>query len=250
MLIILFLCAASFTAGFIDSVAGGGGLITLPALLAVNLPPHIALGTNKFQSMFGTSFALFNFTRKGKVLWKIALIGVPFALVGSVIGAKLALIVPASIVAKIIVALIPPIAVLVVFSRRILKIHHETKKTWVHLFILTPIACLVVGTYDGFFGPGTGTFLIIALAFLSHVGLLNATATAKTFNLASNVGAFVTFLLAGCVYFPYALLMAGFNILGNALGSHFAMKHGRDFIQKVLLLSLTILFFYLLWKYF
>lgn len=252
MLIFVFLCAAGFLAGFIDSVAGGGGLITLPALIAVNLPPHLALGTNKFQSMFGTSFALINFQRKAKVIWKIAAVGIPFALIGSVAGAKLALVMPASALAKIIVVLIPPLAVFVFLSGKMTGggvRHHgvgHSPPSW----FLTSSACLIIGTYDGFLGPGTGTFLILALVFFSNISLLHASATAKTFNLASNVGAFVTFLVSGYVYLPYAMAMAGFNILGNIIGSHFAMKHGRKFIQKILFVSLSLLFIYLIWKYF
>lgn len=250
MLIFVFLCAAGFLAGFIDSVAGGGGLITLPALLAVNLPPQLALGTNKFQSMFGTTFALANFTRKAKVIWKIAAVGIPFALIGSVAGAKLALVIPASVLARVIVVLIPPLAFFVFFSGRLIRVHKEGSSSKFNLWFMTPLACLTIGTYDGFLGPGTGTFLILGLVFFSRIPLLNASATAKTFNLASNVGAFVTFLVSGYVYFPYAIAMAGFNIVGNLIGSHFAMKHGREFIQKILLVSLTLLFVYLIWKYF
>ncbi len=251
MLVFVFLCAAGFLAGFIDSVAGGGGLITLPALIAVNLPPHIALGTNKFQSMFGTSFALANFTRKAKVVWKIAAVGIPFALGGSVIGAKLALFVPASALAKIIVVLIPPLALFVFFCGKVPLISAgHLRESKVSLWIMTPLACLTIGTYDGFLGPGTGTFLILALVFFSNISLLHASATAKTFNLVSNVGAFVIFLVNGQVYLPYAMAMAGFNILGNIIGSHFAIKHGREFIQRALLVSLTLLFIYLIWKYF
>jgi uncharacterized membrane protein YfcA len=250
MPIFAFLCAAGFIAGFIDAVAGGGGLITLPSLLAAGLPPHIALGTNKFQSMFGTSFALLNFTRKRKVVWRIAAVGVPAALAGAVIGAKTALFVPPSLVAKIIVAVIPPLAAFVFFSGRVLRLRHETETREWHIWVLTPLACLAIGTYDGFLGPGTGTFLIIALAFLPRIQLVEASATAKIFNLASNAGAFVTFLVSGCVYFPYAMAMAGFNILGNIMGSHYAMKHGQEFIKKILLVSLSLLFIYLVWKYF
>lgn len=250
MMIFGFLCAAGFLAGFIDSVAGGGGLITLPALIAVNLPPHLALGTNKFQSMFGTSFALANFSRKAKVVWKIAAVGIPFALAGSVLGAKLALVVPSSALAKIIVMGIPPLAIFIFFSGRLIKVRREDAGSGLGLWVATPLACLTIGTYDGFLGPGTGTFLILALVFFSNISLLHASATAKTFNLASNIGAFATFLVNGQVYLPYAMAMAGFNILGNIIGSHFAMKHGREFIQKVLLVSLTLLFIYLIWKYF
>ena len=100
-LTIVFLCCAGFLGGFIDSVAGGGGLISLPALLAAGVPPHVALGTNKLQSMCGTTCALLNFHRHAKVLWRIAAVGVPFSLAGSAVGAKLALVIPASILAKV-----------------------------------------------------------------------------------------------------------------------------------------------------
>ncbi|PIU58129.1 MAG: hypothetical protein COS89_01985 [Deltaproteobacteria bacterium CG07_land_8_20_14_0_80_38_7] len=246
----IFISSASFIAGFIDSVAGGGGLITLPALLAAGLPVHVALGTNKFQSMFGTTCALINFSRKKKVLWKVAGIGIPFALVGAAIGTKLVLIIPASIAAKIIVAFIPPLALLVGFSRVMIKGKRDKKMGRFHLFFITPLACLLIGTYDGFLGPGTGTLLILAMVFLSHIGLIHATATAKAFNLASNVGAFVMFLISGCVFIPYGVTMAVFNILGNVVGSHFAISRGDVFIRKILFVSLALLFVYLSWKYF
>lgn len=250
LIIILFLSAAGFLAGFVDAVAGGGGLITLPALLVANVPPHLALGTNKFQSMCGTSFALANFARKAKVVWKIAAVGIPFALVGSMIGAKLVLTISQAALAKVIVILLPPVALLVFFSKGIISGEKDGgEKGWL-AFVITPIICFGIGMYDGFLGPGTGTFLILALVLFSKLNLVNASATAKTFNLASNVGAFVTFVMSGYVYYPYALAMAAANIAGNIIGSHYAMKHGSGFIRKILLVSLTLLFVYLAWKYF
>ncbi len=251
MLIYAFLCAVSFFAGFIDSVAGGGGLLTLPALIAVNLPPHIALGTNKFQSMLGTAFALANFTRTAKVVWKIAAIGVPCAILGSILGAKLVLFIPPSFLAKIIVVMIPPLALFVFFSGRMYKISiRGISDSKFAFWVITPLACLMVGAYDGFLGPGTGTFLILILVFFSRISYLNASATAKTFNLASNIGAFFTFLVSGYVFLPYAMAMAGFNILGNIIGSHYAIKHGGEFVKKGLIVSLSLLFIYLILKYF
>jgi len=250
MFTFIFLGAAGFLAGFIDAVAGGGGLITLPALLAAGLPPHLALGTNKFQSMFGTSCALINFARKGKVIWKVAALGVPFALVGSALGARLVLFLDPSLVAKIIIGFLPPLVIVVLFSRSILRHHPLARMKKFNFWVLTPLACLLIGTYDGFLGPGTGTFLILALVFFTHLNLIGASATAKTFNLASNVGAFAMFVISGAVYFPYAIAMAGFNIAGNIVGSHFAIKRGDHFIQKILIVSLSLLFAYLIWKYF
>lgn len=247
---LLFLATSAFIAGFIDSAAGGGGLITLPSLLAVNVPPYLALGTNKFQSMLGTSCALINYGRKSKVIWKVALIGIPFALVGSIIGAKMVLIIEPSRVAKIIIVLLPFAATAVLFSKRILKGTVEHLKFKTGFWITTISICFLIGAYDGFFGPGTGTFLIIALVLASHIPIVKASATAKAFNLASNVGAFVTFIISGNVNYLIGLVMAVFNIAGNFAGSHFAMKHEAKLIQKLVLLSLSLLFFYLIWKYF
>lgn len=250
IMIFVFLAMAGFLAGLIDSIAGGGGLIGLPALLAAGVPAHMALGTTKFQSMLGTVFALANFTRKLKVVWKVAAIGLPCSFIGSMGGAKLALLVSPTVLAKIIIILLPPVTAFIFLSSRLLKTHIETKEISGHnLWLVTPTICLTIGLYDGFFGPGAGTFFIIALVIFSHLSLVSASATAKTFNLASNLGAFVTFVASGQVYYPYAIIMAIANIVGNILGSHLAIKHGHGLVKKILLISLTLLFAYLIWKY-
>jgi len=241
---------AGFLAGFIDSVAGGGGLISLPALLAAGVPAHVALGTNKLQSMCGTTFALFNFHRHAKVLWRIAAAGVPFSLAGSAAGARLALLIPPSVLGKVLVVILPPAALLMFSSRHLLRPTYGERHTGAAFWIPTIIACSAIGLYDGFFGPGTGTFLILALVLFSKIPLLNATATAKTFNLASNVAAFVTFLMAGSIDYAIGLAMAACNIAGNLIGSHFAIKHGHEFIRKLLMVAVALLFSYLVWKYY
>lgn len=118
---IVILIFAAYGAGFIDSIAGGGGLISLPALLAVGMPAHLALGTNKFMSMFGTFFAALNYARKSKVIWKAALIGIPAALLGSYLGAKLTLFISAKTLAWILIILLPPATILMSFSHSLLK---------------------------------------------------------------------------------------------------------------------------------
>lgn len=249
ILTFILLGSAGLLAGLIDSIAGGGGLISLPALMATGIPPHVALGTNKFQSMLGTTCGLANFSRKSKVLWKIALIGIPFSLIGSYIGAKLALIIASILLAKIMVALLPFAAFFVLFSKNILKSCEESHVHKFTLWIATPLTCAVIGMYDGFFGPGTGTFLILALVLFMRMSLVHATATAKTFNLASNFGAFIAFIISGQIFYSYAIVMAATNIVGNIVGSHYAMKHGHKLISKILVVSLTLLFIYLMWKY-
>jgi len=245
-----FLILAAFFAGLIDSIAGGGGLISLPALLATGIPPHLALGTNKFQSTLGTTVATLNFHRKAKIIWKIALVGIPCSLAGSVFGARLALLIDQTILAKVLVVILPPAAILMFSSKTLLKHITVTSPSIVDFWVLTPIICTVIGIYDGFFGPGTGTFLIVGLVLVSHLPLINASATAKTFNLASNIGAFITFALAGEVNFIIGALMAGGNILGNFIGSHYAIKHGNALVHKIVYISIATLFTYLVIKYF
>lgn len=250
LLTVLLLSVAGFAAGLLDSIAGGGGLISLPALLAAGLPAPVALGTNKFQSMLGTTCALANFHRKGRVLWRIAAVGIPFSLAGSIAGAKLALITDPSVLAKILVVLIPPAAAAVLFSRALLREERLPRSKGAGFWLATIAVCAAVGLYDGFFGPGTGTFLIIALVLVARIPLVAATATAKTFNLASNVGAFAAFVLAGTVAYGIALPMAVANVAGNVIGSHYAVKHGAELIRKILSVSLALLFGYLVWKYY
>lgn len=250
LLTLLFLASAGFFAGLVDSIAGGGGLITLPALLSIGLPPHLALGTNKLQMTCGTSFAIINFHRKSKIIWKIAFVGIPFALVGSVIGAKLTFLIETSVLGKTLILILPPAALFMFISRSLLKEHAERNYSGINYWIITPLTCLIIGCYDGFFGPGTGTFMIVGLVLFSHLSLVTASATAKTFNLASNVGALFTFILAGHVDYLIGLVMAIANIAGNLIGSHYAMKHGNKFVQKILYVSFTLLFIYLVRKYY
>ncbi len=244
---ILFLCSSGFVAGFIDSIAGGGGLISLPALLAAGIPSHIALGTNKFQSMFGTSGAVINYAKKNKIIWKAALIGVPFALFGSWIGAKLTLIIEPGTLAKVLIFMLPPAAILMFVSNSLVNRKKDPKVCRIDNYLIISLVCLFVGTYDGFFGPGTGTFLIVLMVLLCRIPLINASATAKVFNLASNIGAVAAFIVSGNVYYALGIVMAVSNIAGNLTGSSLAIKKGNPFVQKFVYIAIGILFVYLIW---
>lgn len=246
-LTILFLCSAGFVAGFIDSIAGGGGLISLPALLAAGIPSHIALGTNKFQSMFGTSGAVINYAKKGKIIWKAALIGIPFALFGSWIGARLTLVIAPGILAKVLIFMLPPAAILMFASNSLIRKQKDPRACRINNYTIISMVCLFVGTYDGFFGPGTGTFLIVLMVLLCRIPLINASATAKVFNLASNIGAVIAFIMSGHVYYALGLAMAVSNIAGNITGSSLAIKKGNSFVQKFVYIAIGILFVYLIW---
>ena len=180
--IIVLLAFLSFTAGFIDSIAGGGGLILVPSLLLAGLPPQMALGTNKFGSIFGTAVALINFMRSGKVIWKIAGVGLAFSLVGSFIGTKAILLFDQKTAARIILLMRPFTAIITFLPRKQLKAALTDFSKW-DMYLYTPLICAAIGFYDGFFGPGTGTFLIFAFYTFIGLHLVNASAIAKVFDI-------------------------------------------------------------------
>jgi len=242
-MIIVFLSGFAFFAGLIDSIAGGGGLISLPALILFNIPAHTALGTNKLQSLIGSSFSLINYWKNKKISWLIALIGIPFSLLGSYIGAKSTYLFSKNILTIIILVLIPASLVLISLSKKILKRKIYTYKK--NNLLLIIFSCFFIGFYDGFYGPGTGTFLIIILVMFCNLSLLIASGTAKTFNLASNISAFITFANSGNIDYKIALFMGVFNALGNLIGSTLAIKKGNNFINKVIYVAILILFIYL-----
>ncbi|HNY43980.1 MAG: TSUP family transporter [Bacteroidota bacterium] len=246
--VILLLCLAYFVAGFIDSIAGGGGLITLPSLLFAGVPPQFALGTNKMASTLGTGVAVVNFWRNKKINFKLILSGIGFAMLGAFLGSKIILSLDQSVVGKIIIFLLPVAVVAVLLPRT--KKSDAKALTKIDYFVIVPIICLVIGFYDGFFGPGTGSFLTLSLFFFTKLKLIEATANAKVFNVMSNVGSLVAFILGGKVLFLLAIPFALSNMLGNFLGSRLAIKSGDRIIKYFLILSLSILLISLVWKYY
>ena len=165
--IILFCTCAAFVAGFIDSIAGGGGLITIPALLLSGLPPQLALGTNKVGCCLGTGVAMLNFARSNLILWRLALLGVGFSLVGAGIGTELALYISPDLLGKVLVLLLPFAMLATLMPKKEQKKPPLTsgRRYW----ILAPLCFLIVGIYDGFFGPGAGTLMIMLLGLFAFI---------------------------------------------------------------------------------
>ena len=237
---LLFLCACVFLAGLVDSIAGGGGLISLPAYFAAGLPPHMALATNKFSSFCGTSTTILPYWRSGAMRLKASLWAALGAVAGSMVGARLALLVTADVITAFMLVLIPIVLVVFLLKDQVVRqvtVHHQRHDA-------APVALAIgagVGMYDGFFGPGTGTFLTIAFTMLMGFSLLAAAASARAANLASNAGALVVFLLHGKVLFPLALYAACAGMAGNFIGSRLAVRHGDRVIRPVLVLVLILL---------
>lgn len=237
----LLLILVSFAAGFIDSVAGGGGLLLIPSLLIAGIPSHNALATNKFIAVWGTGTAALNFALNKKIIWRIALLGLAFSMLGSVVGTKAVLMFREETVRKIILAILPFTAIATFIPKK------ETKSEAAdfsdrEIYVYTPIICLTLGFYDGFFGPGTGMLLILAFYGILGMNMVNASGAAKIINLASGLGSFGAFALAGKVLYLIGIPLALANILGGWAGSKTAMKKGQGFIKVVILIVFIIMF--------
>ena len=237
--IILLLCLAYFSAGFIDSIAGGGGLISVPALLIASVPPELAIPTNKMASTSGTAASLITYAQKGYVIWKLLIAGLPMAILGGVIGSKLMLLTDSKTLTNIIMLILPLVIIAVLIPKK--SNPCATELTPKALYIYNPIICLLIGIYEGFFGPGTGTFYILALSFFLKLNFLNASASAKLFNLSAGLSALAIFLWHGNVIIWLGFPLAVANIAGNITGTKLAIKIGAPLIKKILLVSVSLL---------
>jgi uncharacterized membrane protein YfcA len=227
------LLGATFCAGLVDAIAGGGGLLTLPSLLAVGLPPHLALGTNKGGSMFGSGAALLRFARSGLVKKRRAWVAFPIAFVASLLGAQLVLFLKPETLRPVVLVLLVLAAAVVAF--RPLRLGGEAEIAHPAELPRTALIALGIGAYDGFFGPGTGTFLIILFVALLGDSLRAGSANAKVVNFASNIGAAVLFAYRGTILWSIALPMAAAQFAGGFVGAHLAIKGGDRLVRWVVL---------------
>ncbi|NIY85189.1 TSUP family transporter [Vibrio hepatarius] len=247
--VLVALMLSAFAAGFIDAVAGGGGLILVPSFILAGLPPQVALGQEKIVSTLGTIAAIRNFVRNKCVVWTAVATGIPAGLIGAYVGAEAILYFDPDTVGKIILAMLP-IGIVLSFIPK--KSSEQDKDALINKNVIlfgVPAAVFVIGFYDGFFGPGTGSFLILALHYLLKFDLVAASATSKLFNFASNVGALIAFMLAGSVLYALAVPLVIMNLLGNHVGSSSAMKYGPKLIQRTISLSLSLLMISLGYKF-
>lgn len=231
---ILLLMAASFVAGFIDSIAGGGGLITVPALLLAGLSPIDALGTNKLGGMFGSGSATITYASKGHVDLRKQLPSAVLSAIGGGLGALLATVVPGEWMRALLPVLLVAIAVYFAFKPNMDDIdRHQRISPALFGFTIVP----AIGLYDGLFGPGTGSFFMLAFVSLLGYGVLKATAHTKLLNFGSNVGSIVVFVLAGAVVWKVGLLMGVSQFAGARLGASIAMRVGAKLIKPLLVLT-------------
>lgn len=228
------LAAAAFVAGVIDSIAGGGGLITVPALLLAGFEPVAALGTNKLQSLFGSASATLAYARKGEVSPREQLGPAALSCLGSVAGAALATVIPAAWLQTVLPFLLVAIGGYFALKPGLDQVE-RTRRLSPGLFAVTLVP--LVGFYDGVFGPGTGSFFMLGFVSLAGFGLLRATAHTKLLNFASNVGAFGVFAAAGVIAWPVGLVMGAAQFAGAQLGARLALRIGARLIRPLLVLT-------------
>lgn len=241
----LMLGVAVFT-GFVDAIAGGGGLVMMPSLLAIGLPPHLALGTNKLQSVFGTTMSCRTYWRGGLVDWRNYWPVAVMAFIASLTGAFLVQQVAPGLLAIIVPILLLAMAGYVLFSPRMSDedAHHRLSRNG-----YVPVAG-GIGLYDGFFGPGTGQFFTASLVGLRGHGLTKAVANAKLLNATTNWAAVIAFAAGVKIVWLLGLTMAVGAMTGGWLGSHFAMRHGAKVIRPLMIVASLGLTGKLIWDWF
>lgn len=254
---LLLVCPLVFLAGFIDSIAGGGGVISLPAYLAAGLPPHLAAGTNKCSAMFGTSVAAWKYRAGGHMKASEAALAAALALPGAWIGTRIALSLNPAVLRGAMLVVIPLVAVFMAFrgrnrggevatiglSERYRNRFPGKIRSARALELILPAGIgFAIGLYDGLIGPGTGTFLILAFSALLGRTLVVSSGNAKLVNLASNVISGIVFFMSGKVWIALAIPAACCTIAGGWLGSHLAVRNGAKVIRPVMFIVLAILF--------
>ena len=236
---IIIVCAGVFLASFVDSIAGGGGIISVPAYLFAGLPAHLALGTNKLSACIGTAVSTSRFIHRGYIDWHLGIPSVFLALLGAHFGTRLQLAADERYLKWMLLLILPVIAVVVLRQKNL----PETRETMDERKRMAVVlsASLIVGAYDGFYGPGTGSFLILIFCNLAKLDLRTAAGNVKIVNRASNTGALITSLINGKVFVALGLAGALFSILGNYLGSGMAIRNGSKIVRPVILAVLFLL---------
>ena len=230
--LILLFFAGGF-AGFVDSIAGGGGIITVPVLLAVGIPPHQALATNKLQSSFGSLTATMNYAKKGLMNPCDLLSGVLFSFLGGIAGSIMVQYFSPEFLEKMIIVML---IVLFIYTAMSPKLGFEQKQHKLNHLLFYTLFGLLIGFYDGFFGPGTGSFWTIALVLLLGLDLKQATARTKLFNFTSNIVSLAVFIYSGLVLWTAGLIMGVGQIIGAYLGSTLVSKKEVHFIRVFFLI--------------
>ncbi len=228
-----------FLASFVDGIAGGGGIISVPTYFLAGLPAHLALGTNKLSSGLGTAVSTARFIKNGFVNWKLGIPSIILALIGAHLGTRLQLAIDERYLKWLLLAVLPVVAFIVLRQKKLPEEAGDIDPARQTAIVL--ISSFIVGAYDGFYGPGTGTFLILIFCNLAKMDLRTASGNVKLVNLSSNIGAVVTSLMNGKVFIVLGLIGAVSSIAGHYIGSGLAIKDGSKIVRPVIVIVLLLL---------
>ncbi len=237
----LICCPLIFLGGFVDAIAGGGGLITLPAYLLAGLPAHFAYVTNKFGSACGTTIAVVQYQRGGRIRWDYAPVAVLAAFIGSWCGAKLVLYLSERTLGAVMMVILPVVAVFLLTNKSLGAEGVEKVLTPGQRYLRLAAIGFAVGAYDGFFGPGAGTFYTLGFTLMLGLPLVEASGTSKVLNLVSNLAALGAYVMGGKVLYALAIPCAVCSMLGNFLGVKMAVRIGAPLIRKMMTVVLALL---------
>jgi len=239
---LIFLCIFAFLAGFIDSIVGGGGLIQLPALLIFlpNTAIPLVFGTNKLSSIAGTLAAAISYFQKVTIDWSIVLISTTFAFIFSFIGASTVSIINPNLMRPLVLILLIAVAIYT-WLKKDFGSQHIVKVQGVKQSMYAAVIAVLLGFYDGFFGPGTGSFLIFAFIGILGFDFLRASASAKVINLSTNLAATIYFASTNNIIYSIALPMAACNVLGAIIGAKLAIAKGSAFIRVLFIAVVSLL---------
>lgn len=239
---VIFLCGAGFLAAFVDSIAGGGGLISLPAFLAAGIPPHLALGTNKFCSSSASFTSSLKFIKSKKVNSDLLKFLVPFTLLGAVVGVNTVLKINEGILYSLVLVLILFVGLYTIFSKSI-GVNNNFKKLTKLNISLGILLAFSLGFYDGFFGPGTGAFLIFGLIKIFGFDFVQAAGNGKILNFTSNITSLVLFALNGEIAYLIGIPVAFSMIFGAKFGTSLAITKGAKLIKPIFItMSIAVAF--------
>lgn len=239
--VFLIVCPLVFLAGFVDAIGGGGGLISLPAYILAGLPTHSAIATNKLSSCLGTTITTAKFIKEKLVNFKLAVPTVICAIIGSSIGAKLSLRTDENTL-RIVLLPVLAVAAFIVLNKKLFKGDEGEDIVDRRVYIVGSLAAFFIGGYDGFYGPGTGTFLIIAFHVFAHISTKLSNAQSKVINLTTNATSLAVFILGGQVIWILGLVAAVCNMTGNYLGARLVIAKGSKITRPTIIVVLLLLF--------
>lgn len=236
---VLITCLGVFLASFMDAIAGGGGIISLPTYLLAGLPMHMALGTNKISASLGSLASVGRYIKNGYVNWHLAVPSIVLALLGSSLGTRLQLAINEKYLQYLLLFVLPITAIVVLRQRSFREEPGEIAPRRQMICVLG--ASLLIGAYDGFYGPGTGTFLLLAYTGLGRMDVRTASGNVKLVNLASGVGSLFTALIYGKVFWALGLTASVFSFAGHFLGAGLTIRNGAKIVRPVVAAALILL---------